>query len=151
MAANTKQNSTIFFVISDSTLKEYELITLKYNRISCRLDLLSFLSTWKYNSLGDPTKQHKVWRKIVLNICNLPIWYFMGPLTSWFVISVFFFTALRSHHYLWKEGGLKLLSPKSHADCIHKPSVLFFSFASTGCNLCSITKFEKSLYGSVNA
>ncbi len=42
MAANTKQNSTIFWAIPDSTLKEYELITLIYNRISYRLDLLSF-------------------------------------------------------------------------------------------------------------
>ncbi len=26
-----------------------------------------FLSTWGYNSLGDPTRQHEVWRKILLN------------------------------------------------------------------------------------
>ncbi len=42
MAAKTKQKSTISFAIADSTLKEYDLITLIYNRISCRLDLLSF-------------------------------------------------------------------------------------------------------------
>ncbi len=39
---------------------------------------------------------------------------------------LFLFTALRNHHNLWKEGGLKLHSPKSHADCIHKPSKLFY-------------------------
>ncbi len=32
-----------------------------------------FLSTWKYNSLGDPTRQHEVWRKILLN--NTLSWY----------------------------------------------------------------------------
>ncbi len=42
MAANTKQNLTIVFAIADSTLKESILNTLIYNRISCRLDLLSF-------------------------------------------------------------------------------------------------------------
>ncbi len=26
-----------------------------------------FLSTWGYNSLGDPTRQHKVWKKILLH------------------------------------------------------------------------------------
>ncbi len=31
-----------------------------------------FLSTWKYNSLGDLTRQHKVWRKILLNTLS---WY----------------------------------------------------------------------------
>ncbi len=25
-----------------------------------------FLSTWGYNSLGHPTRQHKVWKKILL-------------------------------------------------------------------------------------
>ncbi len=25
-----------------------------------------FLSTWGYNSLGDPTRQHEVWKKILL-------------------------------------------------------------------------------------
>ncbi len=55
--------------------------------------------------------------------CNLPIkLYFTDALTRWFVI--FFFTALRSHYYLWMEGRLKLLSPKSHVNCIHNPSRL---------------------------
>ncbi len=56
--------------------------------------------------------------------CNSPIkLYFTDTLTSWFVI--FFYTALRSYRYLWTEEALKLLSPKRHADCIHKPSGLF--------------------------
>ncbi len=60
--------------------------------------------------------------------CNSPIKHILRvpwPADLWF--SFFFFTALRSHHYLWKEGGLKLLSPKSHADCIRKPSRLFLN------------------------
>ncbi len=63
-----------------------------------------------------------MWRP--LYCCNSPIkLYFTDALTSWFVI--FFFTTLRTLHYLWMEGGLKLLSPKRHADCIHNPSWLF--------------------------
>ncbi len=31
-----------------------------------------FLSTWRYNFLGDPTRQHEVWRKILLNTNS---WY----------------------------------------------------------------------------
>ncbi len=31
-----------------------------------------FLSTWGYNSLGDPTRQHEVWKKILLNTNS---WY----------------------------------------------------------------------------
>ncbi len=31
-----------FFVIADSTLKEYEIIVLKYYRKTCSLDLLYF-------------------------------------------------------------------------------------------------------------
>ncbi len=50
------------------------------------------------------------------DFCFKPSWLFL------------FSTALRRHCYLWKEGGLKLLSPKSHADYIHKPSRLFFIF-----------------------
>ncbi len=30
-------------------------------------------------------------------------------------------------------GGLKLLFPKSHADCIHKPSELFFFIQKWAC------------------
>ncbi len=45
------------------TLKEYEIITLIYNRKSCKLDLLSNLCTRGYNYLVDPTRQHNVWRK----------------------------------------------------------------------------------------
>ncbi len=48
----------------------------------------------------------------------------MDALTSWFVI--FLFTALRRHPYLWQEWGLKLLSLKSQADCIHKPSYVVY-------------------------
>ncbi len=48
------------------TLKEYEIIKLIYNRKSCSLGLLS-LCTWGYISLGDPTWQQEVWRKILLN------------------------------------------------------------------------------------
>ncbi len=40
MTVNTKLN--YFFVIADSTLKEYEIITLIYNRKTCKLDSLHF-------------------------------------------------------------------------------------------------------------
>ncbi len=32
-----------------------------------KVRFIIFLSTWGYNSLGDPTRQHKVWRKTRLN------------------------------------------------------------------------------------
>ncbi len=50
------------------TLKEYEIITLIYNRKSCRLDLLFF---WAPGAIR-PCRQHKVWRKILLNTNS---WY----------------------------------------------------------------------------
>ncbi len=33
-----------------------------------------FLSTWGYNSLGDPTRQHKVWKKILLQTDPIEGW-----------------------------------------------------------------------------
>ncbi len=37
-----EQNSTIFFVIADSTLKEYVIIILIYNRKTCKLYSIHF-------------------------------------------------------------------------------------------------------------
>ncbi len=62
---------------------------------------------WQCLGFRSPQKRHA-------DFCFKPSWLFLFP------------TTLRNHRYLWKEGGLKLLFPKSQADCIHKPSGLFF-------------------------
>ncbi len=49
-----------------SVVKEYEIITLKYNGKNMQVIFVILLCTRGYNSLCDPTRQHEVWRKILL-------------------------------------------------------------------------------------
>ncbi len=46
-----------------STLTLLQIIASIFRKSICR----EFLTTWGYNSLGDLIRQHKVWRKILLN------------------------------------------------------------------------------------
>ncbi len=48
-----------FYDANISILKEYEIITVIYNRKTCKLDSLRFCAPRGYNSLGDPTKSLK--------------------------------------------------------------------------------------------
>ncbi len=90
MAANTALN--YLFVIADSTLKEYEIITLIYNKKKGKLNSMYFIM-FDENSLSIPTLHYEVWST------NVSKYFYMLPLrkkkmilhtNSWECISWFF-------------------------------------------------------------
>ncbi len=59
----------VFFSLRSCCLQTLEGIWNNYVDIEqkvMQVIFIIFLNTWGYNSLGDPTRQHKVWKKILL-------------------------------------------------------------------------------------
>ncbi len=65
MEAPSMASSTHFSPIA--IMKEYVIIMLKYNEKNKQVIFIIFWCTQWYNSVGDLTRQHKVWSKNLLH------------------------------------------------------------------------------------